>query len=897
MKTHFKNTVLLFASLFLAVTLQAIPVTFRVDMSEQTVSPNGVHIAGSFQGWNPASSLMTLSGGNIYEITFDLNSGEHHNYKFINGNDWSGVELVPAGCGEPDGYGGYNRFIDVPAQTTILPAVCFSSCVECSTQNVFVTFKVDMTNETVSPNGVHIAGSFQGWDPSATLMNPIGGNVYSVTIMLGAGEYHEYKFINGNAWGFDEVVPPACANGLNRYLTVPASNTTLPVVCFASCDPCTTQTDVDVTFQVDMSQETVAPEGVHIAGSFQGWNPGSTAMTNIGNDIYAVTITLQDGEYHEYKFINGNAWGMDESVPGECAQNSNRYLTVPASNTTLPAVCFASCDPCVPQVPVDVTFQVDMSLETIAPEGVHITGSFQGWDPAATLMTHIGGNVYAVTVSLLSGDYHEYKFINGNAWGMEEIVPDICAQNTNRFLTVPGTNTTLPAVCFASCDPCPTNTVSVTFRVDMSNETVAPEGVHIAGSFQGWTPYTTLMSTLGGNIYTVTLDLEIGSSHEYKFINGDAWGEDESVPGYCAQNGNRYLTVPESNTILPVVCFGSCNICNPDPIEVTFSVDMSTQVVSPNGVHIAGSFQGWDPAATEMTNVGNNIYEYTTMLGENDYHEYKFINGNDWSGGENVPVECSNVYSNRYLVVPESNTVLPVVCFSSCAPCPVPTYSINLKVFLEGPFQGTQMQNAIKTNGFLPAAQPYSGSPWNYSGTETATTWPNPDVVDWVLVELRETTGDVTTATSATIKDRKAGLILKNGDVISVDSTKLTFIGTVTNNLFVVVWHRNHLGVISAQPLSGFNNVYSYNFTDNINKAYGGTVGHKQLATGIFGMFGGDGNADKNVNTQDKINVWKPQVGSSGYYSGDYNMDSQVSSTDKINVWKPNSGKSSQVPF
>ncbi|MGY8929519.1 MAG: hypothetical protein ACKVHK_07600, partial [Flavobacteriales bacterium] len=35
--------------------------------------------------------------------------------------------------------------------------------------------------------------------------------------------------------------------------------------------------------------------------------------------------------------------------------------------------------------------------------------------------------------------------------------------------------------------------------------------------------------------------------------------------------------------------------------NVTFSVDMSGEIVSPDGVHIAGGFQGWDPALTELT--------------------------------------------------------------------------------------------------------------------------------------------------------------------------------------------------------------------------------------------------------------------------------------------------------
>ena len=36
-------------------------------------------------------------------------------------------------------------------------------------------------------------------------------------------------------------------------------------------------------------------------------------------------------------------------------------------------------------------------------------------------------------------------------------------------------------------------------------------------------------------------------------------------------------------------------------VNVTLNVDMSNVTVSENGVHVAGSFQGWDPAATPLT--------------------------------------------------------------------------------------------------------------------------------------------------------------------------------------------------------------------------------------------------------------------------------------------------------
>jgi hypothetical protein len=62
-------------------------VTFMVDMSEQVVSPLGVHVAGSFNSWNPAATVMTQAGaGTVYEVTLALVAGETVQFKYINGN-------------------------------------------------------------------------------------------------------------------------------------------------------------------------------------------------------------------------------------------------------------------------------------------------------------------------------------------------------------------------------------------------------------------------------------------------------------------------------------------------------------------------------------------------------------------------------------------------------------------------------------------------------------------------------------------------------------------------------------------------------------------------------------------------------------------------------------------
>lgn len=91
-----KKIYLIFALLGIIRQIGAVNVTFQVDMSQQTVSPQGVHVAGSFNGWSTTATPMTPAGNNVYTVTLDLNSGTSYQYKFINGDTWAGEEIVPA---------------------------------------------------------------------------------------------------------------------------------------------------------------------------------------------------------------------------------------------------------------------------------------------------------------------------------------------------------------------------------------------------------------------------------------------------------------------------------------------------------------------------------------------------------------------------------------------------------------------------------------------------------------------------------------------------------------------------------------------------------------------------------------------------------------------------------
>jgi hypothetical protein len=654
-------------------------------------------------------------------------------------------------------------------------------------------------------------------------------------------------------------------------------------------------TAVNVTFRIDMQGQTVPPEGVHIAGSFPDpypfWLPNGIMMDAPAlGSVYTKTLSLVPGTYIEFKYINGDDWGEDESVPPCCAQGLNRFFTVPDEDVTLPLVCYGECYPCnFGGTPRDITFRVDLSDATYST-GAYIAGSFQDpqWTPQP--MTNMGNDIFEITLTLEESACHEYKFvIDGTSW--ENFSGECLASNGNRFLEVPDYNQILDLVCFGSCNPC--SGVNVKLQVDMSEQTVS-ELVYVAGSFNGWNSTANPLTDLGSGIWETTLVLQTGQEIEYKFINGTTTQIWEDIPGACAWNGNRHLVVPEANTTLDLVCFGSCNACTPaSTVDVTFQVDMSTQIVS-GGVFIAGDFNDWSATATPMTDAGNNIYQATINLGVDFIYGYKFINGDVW---EDVPGDC-NYNGNRRVIVPETNTTLPPDCFGGCGECEISIYSFDLTVMLEGPFNGTDMNTTLYDNGALPVEQPFNEAPWNYPGTEMITALLEADIVEWVLLEFRETDGDASTATPDKLLDRQAAVVLADGSIVRPDGVStVLYTGNITQNLYVIVHQRNHLSIMSSAALVETAGDFVYDFTDALSKAYSdGQDGQKSLGGGMYGMIGGDSDANGIVEMNDKDTKWSLEAGVKGYFDSDLNLDTQVNNPDKVELWEPNLNSESQIP-
>jgi 1,4-alpha-glucan branching enzyme len=69
---------------------------------------------------------------------------------------------------------------------------------------------------------VFVAGSFNGWDPSATPLQPQGDGRWAVELILRRGKY-EYRFLVDGQWTDDPLSPAYVSNpfgGLNCILAV-----------------------------------------------------------------------------------------------------------------------------------------------------------------------------------------------------------------------------------------------------------------------------------------------------------------------------------------------------------------------------------------------------------------------------------------------------------------------------------------------------------------------------------------------------------------------------------------------------------------------------------------------------------------------------------------------------
>ncbi len=497
-----------------------------------------------------------------------------------------------------------------------------------------VTFQVDMTGQTVNANGVHIAGDFQqaagatgNWDPAATALSQVGtSNIYAVTVNIPNGKY-EYKFINGNAWGDDEGVPAASqvsagiglgGGNSNRWVQV-AGNDTLPAVLFGGAAPAGHSA---VSMILDMGLETNM-DTVSIAGDFQGWSPGTTQLYDIlADSMYRYIAYIPTNDTMNFKFLNGAAWGTDESVPSACAVNNNRQLIVSA-DTVFGPLCYAQCGPCFIPDTFDLTLQVDMSGALCdfdpATDSVDIAGPFNGWSGGDYMADPDGDLVYEITVRAVAPEFqYKARIISGGNANWEP--------GNNNVVNFSG-DTTIAVRCFGlasgACSPLPPP-ADVTFQVDMTNGPSSFVKVFLIGNFtnpqwQGGAIELTASSTQPGVFETTVTQLCPGRI-AFKYMIEDGSGNQVEESFTSAQDTsclepsgtgdfNRFLERTSGNAVTVSAPWELCSTIGvAEEMAAEFKVypnpfSGSTNINLPEGKFQVSVYNVTGTLVSEMTDV------------------------------------------------------------------------------------------------------------------------------------------------------------------------------------------------------------------------------------------------------------------------------------------------------
>jgi hypothetical protein len=398
-----------------AVTLPDPNVTFRVNMSNYTGTiATGVFVNGSFNGWCGSCNPLTDMGNGVWQVTLPIPAGNIE-YKFtIDG--WNAQENFTPNdaCIDPNtGDNFYNRYLQITGDV-VLPAVCFNSCTPCPS------------------NATQLVGTWKLKESAGSL---------AVGPALGDGSWWSI--------GAADIITRAClfddsikfdANGtMTHYMDgstwLEAWQGTDPAACGTPVAPHNGVGPFNFTYTA--GELTINGLGGHI-GLAKVYNGGE--LTSPANAPASITyqITFANNDNTMIADINfGPGWW--------------RFIYEKTQQVVV-------ADP-------NITFKVDMSdyTDPIAT-GVFLNGSFNNWCGNCNPMTNTSGSIWEVTLPLTAGPI-QYKFtIDG--WndqefffGGESCVDTITDGFFNRYYVV-SADATLPAVCFASCDACPTSSIS-----------------------------------------------------------------------------------------------------------------------------------------------------------------------------------------------------------------------------------------------------------------------------------------------------------------------------------------------------------------------------------------------------------------------------------------------------
>ena len=183
------------------------------------------------------------------------------------------------------------------------------------------------------------------------------------------------------------------------------------------------------------------------------------------------------------------------------------------------------------------------------------------------------------------------------------------------------------------------------------------------------------------SLFTLTGDVV-----EFNFVSGN-WDTEISFQIYDPSGDTILNIFPFTNNDGNDTILGtdtSNSTCSPQNVSVTFSVDMNNTTLSFNTPEINGDWNSYCGNCNPMTDPdGDNVWETTLTLLSGSYEYYFTADNILFEETLNSTESCTNGNPNttrRLLIVPNTNIVLPTVCWSSCSECnnfPQPPIGVN----------------------------------------------------------------------------------------------------------------------------------------------------------------------------------------------------------------------------
>ena len=403
--------------------------------------------------------------------------------------------------------------------------------------NYVVTFKVNAANITVGSNGIYLGGGVIGAANAVQLTDADGNGVYEGTDTLSGAGGGNFIFLNSPTWNGDwgtkeNLTGLACADANNyndRILPSFTQDTTL-MFCYGTCSTdtlCTTTYTATSCGDLFFSEYA---EGSSNNKYFEIYNPTASAISLSG---YTVYLSGNGGSYTN-TFTSGASIASGDVYMISTNQLDSATQTLADTAMGYPSVAHFNGD--------DALILVN-GTDTIDVIGV------PGVDPGSSWTVGTGSTANHTLVRKATVDMGSTDWTTGaGEW-------DVYASNT---WTYAGSNS-------SNCIVTPKN---VTFQVDMSNVSASFTNVYVSGTVNNWSGNSNQLTDADGDgVYDGTLSLMPGS-YEYKFTYDNWTGQETLDPvadATCTLTTgtftNRYSTISNADTTLPVVCWEECASC------------------------------------------------------------------------------------------------------------------------------------------------------------------------------------------------------------------------------------------------------------------------------------------------------------------------------------------------